>query len=179
MVSYSWDPYRKAVREDIRAGLNKHCAIRGLNNLSQMADNEEQSVEDYFTREIDTPAAVAHRAMLKSGLRAPQFPCNFRSESQKKRRDLARSRLANALTHSHGSCASARVLCYASILPNSGCSLRLDRCANILNDETIRRSVDFVFSCDDSMKSFIEPRLARYVAGKRLLTARKHAGRVL
>jgi hypothetical protein len=70
MVSYSWDPHRKAVREDTRAGLNKHCAIRGLNNLRPVGDNEERSVEDYFTQEIDTPAAVAHRTMLKSGIRA-------------------------------------------------------------------------------------------------------------
>ena len=32
------------------------------------------------------------------------------------------------LTHSLRSCISALALCYASIFPNSGCSLRLDRC---------------------------------------------------
>jgi len=37
-------------------------------------------------------------------------------------------KLPRALTHSLRSCIDALAFCYASIFPNSGCSLRLDRC---------------------------------------------------
>lgn len=70
MVSYRWDVHRNDVREETKAGIHKHCAIRGLNNLWGVAHDETRMLEAYFTEKIDTPSALVLEKMLRLGARA-------------------------------------------------------------------------------------------------------------
>jgi len=67
---------------------------------------------------------VARGALFAAGLIAAGIPAHLAASP-----DAADP---SALTHSLRSCISALGLCHASILPNSGCSLRLDRCTSRL-----------------------------------------------